>query len=258
MRQRILETIIANLEPKYFVLALWQGGSAAHGYTDEWSDIDIQVIVEDAHVQETFEIVEDSLKTISEIRFKWRVPEPTWHGHSQCFYQLEGTSAFLFIDFVILKLSSPNDFLEVERHGKVAIAFDKANLLLPPPFNRSEHFSRMQGRLVTLRKTFNFFQIIVKKEINRGHLVSAISNYHAYTLQPLVELLGMVYRPEKYDFKTKYFYRDFPTEVVARIESLYCVMNLADLASKQQQAEVLFAETLPQLREVLECEAVGE
>jgi hypothetical protein len=68
----------------------------------------------------------------------------------------------------------------------------------------------------------------------------------------------MVYRPEKYDFKTKYFYRDFPTEVVARIESLYCVMNLADLASKQQQAEVLFAETLPQLREVLECEAVGE
>ena len=252
MRQRILELIIATLEPKDFVLALWQGGSAAHGYTDEWSDIDIQVIVEDERVQETFDILEESLKTISETRFKWRVPEPTWHGHSQCFYRLEEASPFLFIDFVVLKQSQPNHFLEVERHGKLAIAFDKANLLVQPRLNRSEHFSRMQERLTTLRKIFDFFQIIVKKEINRGHLVSALSNYHSYTLQPLVELLGMVYRPERYDFKTKYFYRDFPTEVIARVEPLYCVINLADLASKQQQAEVLFVETLPCCDEVLQ------
>jgi predicted nucleotidyltransferase len=258
MRQRILELIIATLQPKDFVLALWQGGSAAHGSTDEWSDIDIQVIVEDERVQETFDILKESLRTISEIRFKWRVPEPTWHGHSQCFYQLEAASPFLFIDFVVLKQSHPNHFLEVERHGKLVIEFDKANLLVQPSLNRSEHFSKMQQRLATLRNTFDFFQIIVTKEINRGHLVSAISNYHTYTLQPLVELLGMVYRPERYDFRTKYFYRDFPAEVIARVELLYCVMNIADLASKQQQAEVLFAETLPQLREVLEREAVGE
>jgi hypothetical protein len=252
MRQRILESTIATLEPKDFVLALWQGGSAAHGFTDEWSDIDIQVIVEDDRVQETFDIVEESLKSISEIRFKWRVPEPTWHGHSQCFYQLEQASPFLFIDFVVLKQSYPNDFLELERHGKLAITFDKANLLVQPSLNRSEHFSKMQERLGTLKNTFDFFQIIVKKEINRGHLVSAISNYQTYTLQPLVELMGMVYRPERYDFRTKYFYRDFPTEVIARVESLYCVMNLADLASKQKQAEVLFAETLPCVEDVLQ------
>ncbi|HEY9727915.1 MAG TPA: nucleotidyltransferase domain-containing protein [Chroococcales cyanobacterium] len=251
MRQRILESIIATLEPKDFVLALWQGGSVAHGFTDEWSDIDIQVIVEDDGVQETFDIVEESLKTISEIRFKWRVPEPTWHGHSQCFYQLEEATPFLFIDFVVLKQSSPNDFLELERHGKLVMAFDKANLVVQPCLNRSEHFSKMQERLMTLSRTFIFFQIIVKKEINRGHLVSAISNYHSYTLQPLVELLGILYRPERYDFRTKYFYRDFPTEVIAGVELLYCVMNLADLASKQQQAEVLFAETLPCAEEVL-------
>jgi predicted nucleotidyltransferase len=251
MRQKILEAILATLEPKDFVLALWQGGSAAHGSTDEWSDIDIQVIVEDDRVEETFDILEESLKTISEIQFKWRVPEPTWHGHSQCFYQLEEATPFLFIDFVVLKQSTPNHFLEVERHGKLVIGFDKANLLVQPSLNRSEHFSKMQERLATLRKTFAFFQVIVKKEINRGYLVSAISNYHSYTLQPLVELLGIMYRPERYDFRTKYFYRDFPTEIIERVEPLYCVMNLADLASKQQQAEVLFAETLPRCEEVL-------
>jgi hypothetical protein len=62
----------------------------------------------------------------------------------------------------------------------------------------------------------------------------------------------MVYRPERYDFRTKYFYRDFPTEVIARVEPLYCVMNLADLAAKQQQAEVIFAETLPRVEEALQ------
>lgn len=256
MRQRILETILAALEPKDFVLALWQGGSAAHGYTDDWSDIDIQVIVEDECVERTFDILEDSLKTISEIRLKWRVPEPTWHGHSQCFYQLEEVSPFLFIDWVVLKQSNPNHFLGLERHGKLVIGFDKANLLVQPILNRSEHFLKMRERWTILRKTFEFFQVLVKKEINRGHLVSAISNYHRYTLQPLIELLGMAYRPERYDFRTKYFYRDFSTEIIARVELLYCVMNLADLASKQQQAEVLFAETLPRVEEVLQEETM--
>lgn len=164
---------------------------------------------------------------------------------------MEEANPFLFIDFVVLRQSYPNPFLEIERHGKLVIGFDKANLLVQPSLNRSEHFSKKQERLVALRNTFDFFQIVVKKEINRGYLVSAISNYHSYTLQPLVELLGIMYRSERYDFRTKYFYRDFPTEIIERVEPLYCVMNLADLASKQQQAEVLFAETLPRCEEVL-------
>jgi predicted nucleotidyltransferase len=58
MRNQILETLITTLEPIDFVLAFWQGGSAAHGFTDEWSDLDIGVIVEDGYVEETFLMVE--------------------------------------------------------------------------------------------------------------------------------------------------------------------------------------------------------
>jgi predicted nucleotidyltransferase len=245
MRNTIIEAIIAALEPRDFVLALWQGGSAAHGYTDEWSDIDLQVIVEDAQVQETFSIVEKALSTLVKIKFKFIVPEPTWHGHSQCFYQLEGVSPFLMIDFVVMKHSHPNRFLEVERHGKVVIAFDKGNLVIPPPVNRNEHFLKMQERLEQLKMTFDFLQILVKKEINREHWVDAVSNYHAWTLQPLVEIINIVYRPDRYDFKVKYFSRDLPPEVVARVEPLYKVLDLAELAKKQQLAEAIFAETLP-------------
>ncbi|MGB5961471.1 MAG: hypothetical protein WBG73_12475 [Coleofasciculaceae cyanobacterium] len=230
---------------------MWQGGSAAHGYTDEWSDIDLQVIVEDALVEETFSIVEKALSTLAKIKFKFRVPEPTWHGHSQCFYQLEGVSPFLMIDFAVMKHSSSNWFLEVERHGKVAIAFDKANLVIPPALNRNEHFLKMQERLERLKITFDLLQTLVKKEIYRGHWVEAISNYHAWTLQPLIELLNIAYRPERYDFKAKYFSRDLPTEIVARVEPLYTVVHLAELAEKQQLAEAIFAEVLPLAEEKL-------
>ncbi len=253
MRQKILETSIATFQPLDFVLALWQGGSAAHGYTDEWSDIDLHVIVQDERVPETFDIFEKSLKTISEIRFKYKVPEPTWHGHCQCFYQLEGVSPFLAIDFVVMKLSNPNRFLEVERHGESVVGFDKANLLVPPTLNRSEHFLKMKERFEYLKINFDFLQTFVNKEINRGHLAEAVARYHHYTLNPLVELLGMVYRPYRYDFKIlKYFSRDFPADVIARVEPLFCVMDLRDLAKKQQIAELIFAEALPRAEEVVQ------
>ncbi|NJP20885.1 MAG: nucleotidyltransferase domain-containing protein [Hydrococcus sp. CRU_1_1] len=252
MRQKILATIIAALEPLDFVLACWQGGSQAWGYTDEWSDIDLQVIVEDSCVEATFEIVEAALQSLAAIQWKWRMPEPTWHGHSQCFYQFERISPFLTLDFVVMKRSNPNRFLEVERNGNVAIAFDKTNLLIPTSLDRDTHFSKMAQRLEWIEKTFAFQQILVKKEINRGLLIEAISGYHTRTLNPLIELLGMAYRPYRYDFMAKYLSRDLPGEICDRIKPLYCITDLTDLTKKQQMAEVLFAQTLPHAQKNIE------
>ncbi|NMG06599.1 hypothetical protein [Brasilonema sp. UFV-L1] len=110
----------------------------------------------------------------------------------------------------------------------------------------------MKARFEQLKTMFDFLQIFVKKEINRGHLAQAIVNYQSYTLRHLVELLGMIYRPYRYDFSMKYFNRDFPPEIVARVEPLFCVTDLADLAKKQQLAEEMFAETLPQVEAILQ------
>lgn len=251
MRDKIIEKLITTLEPLDFALALWQGGSAASGYTDEWSDIDIHVIVQDDCVEETFDIVETSLKSISNLSLKYRIPEPTWHGHYQCFYQLAGASPYLAIDFVVMKLSNPNRFLEVERHGKALVGFDKSNCLVPPPLNRNEHFSKMQERFEHLKKTFGLMQIFVKKEIHRQHLVEAVAAYHNYTLNPLVELLGIAYRPYKYDFKFRYISRDFPLEIVSQLETLFCVVDIDDVAEKQYSAELLFTQIVPLVEETL-------
>jgi len=50
----------------------------------------------------------------------------------------------------------------------------------------------------------------------------------------------------------KYFSRDLPPDVVAQVEPLYSVVDLADLAEKQQLAEALFVEILPRVEEVLQ------
>ncbi|MBW4639547.1 MAG: hypothetical protein KME05_15205 [Gloeocapsa sp. UFS-A4-WI-NPMV-4B04] len=113
----------------------------------------------------------------------------------------------------------------------------------------------MKQRLDALKMTFNFRQFFVKKEINRGHFAEAVVRYHNYTLNPLVELLGMIYRPYRYDFMLlKYFNRDFPREVVARVEPLYRVVDLADLTEKQQLAELMFQQTLPLAEKTLQVQ----
>lgn len=246
MRQIILEKIVTTLQPLDFVLALWQGGSAGHGYTDEWSDLDIAVVVADNCVEQTFEIVEKTIAEISEIELKYRVPEPAWHGQSQCFWRLKETPPFLLIDFAVFRRSNRNDFLAIERHGQVPIAFDKANLIVPPHLDTNKHLSQMQGRFNEIKILFDLLQPLVKKEIYRGHLVDAIGNYHNWTLLPLVELLGMIYRPHRYDFELKYFTRDLPPAIVERVTPLFCIANLEDLRAKQQTSEAFFADTLPQ------------
>lgn len=52
----------------------------------------------------------------------------------------------------------------------------------------------------------------------------------------------------------KYFNRDFPSEVVARVEPLYSLVDFTDLAEKQQLAEVMFPQTLPLVEEMLQAQ----
>jgi hypothetical protein len=53
-------------------------------------------------------------------------------------------------------------------------------------------------------------------------------------------------------YESEIFLPGFSPEVVARVEQLYCVTDLADLAKKQQLAEEMFAEILPRVEQVLQ------
>lgn len=248
-RADLLGAIASTLEPLDFVLALWQGGSESHGYTDEWSDLDLRVLVEDDRVLDTFDALETGLQQISAIRLRYRLPEPIWHGHSQCFYQLEQTNPFLLIDFTIMQRSTPNRYLGVERHGRAIVSFDKTGEIQDPPFDRVRHIEQMQVRLAQLEVTFPLGQLFVLKEVYRGHLAEGIANYHKLTIKPLVEVLGMLHRPDRYDYEFKYFDRDFPDQVKREITRMMCIRDLEDLRGKHQQAAEWFDRTLISVRQ---------
>ena len=249
-RQQIIDALDQTLQALPVVRAAWLGGSDATGRTDDYSDIDCLALVEDEAVEPVLTAVTGALKALSPIDLQYRIPEPTWHGHSQVFYRLQDAPPWLLIDLAILKTSSSSDnrFLEPEHHGHQHILFDRDGLIQPAPFDRTGHEAEMKARLPHLAARFELFHIFVDKAIWREDPPDAIGTYYSMTLRPLVELLRMRYCPDRYDFGMRYLQRDLPPEVYQKVESLFYCSDLAELERKQATAVALFQATLSELR----------
>ena len=246
-RDEIIRALRERLEPLDFVLAMWEGGAAAFGRVDEWSDIDLQVAAQDERVGEVLPIVEATLLSLSPIDIRYEIPRPTWHGHAQTFYRLGNASKYLLIDFVVLKQSSPLKFLEPEIHGTVVVHFDKANIVRADPLDRAALNAKLKERLVALRMTFDLFQILTLKELERRNDIEALSFYQGYTLRPLVEALRIRFAPTRYNFHTRYVQYDLPADVVQKLQALFYVKDAADLRAKREEAERWFYQTLDEI-----------
>lgn len=247
-RQEIIQALRARLEPLDYVQAMWEGGAAAFNRVDEWSDIDLQVAVDDDYAAQTFPIVEEVLQSLSPIDLRYEIPQPAWHGHAQVFYRLSKASKFLLIDFVVIKKSNPLKFLEPEIHGNAVVYFDKSNVTKVEPLDRIKWNAKLHERVNTLRVTFDLFQSLTLKELNRHNPIEALAFYNGYTLRPLVEALRILYAPTRYNFHTRYVHYELPAELVHRLEHLFFVQNANDLRAKQIEAEKWFNEILNQIR----------
>ena len=247
-KNEIIIALDKALEPLEYTYALWEGGAAAFERVDEWSDLDLLLDVEDAHVVDALQVIDRTLGELSPIELKYEVPQPAWHGHAQVFYRLQNTSKYLLIDIAVIKHSNPNKFLQPEMHGKAVVYFDKSEVVKPPPLDRKELGARLKDRLAALRVTFELFQILTLKELNRGNLIEALNFYHNFTLKPLVEVLRIPHEPTRHGFYTRYIYYDMPPEVIHKLEKLFFVTDGDDLLAKRQEAEEWFYDTLDQIR----------
>ena len=243
-RQKIIDTLTAALEPLDYVLAGYLGGSDATGRTDVYSDVDYQAIVEDDRVEDAFGGALGALAALSPIVHEYRLPEPTWHGCSQVFLSLKGADPAHFVDFVVMKRSHEDRFLEPERHGLAIVLFDKLGLVTPDPFDRAAHLAKMEARFAVLRETFPLFQTLVTRAVSRGFPAEAAAAYQSHTFRPLVELLRMRYCPDRYDFGARYLDRDLPPKLRAEVESLALPPGLLEVEEYRARAEVLFRGTL--------------
>jgi hypothetical protein len=246
-RTDILAAIRSTIEPLDCVSAMWEGGAAAFDRVDEWSDIDLQIEVEDGRAGDVMAIVEQALRSIAPIAQKYVLPMPTWHGHAQAFYALEGASPYLMIDLVVIEKSATDKFLQREIHGTPLAHFDRSGVTAAPAFDRRQHGEKIESRIAALRATFDLFQTLTLKELNRGNLIEAVSYYQGMTLRPLVEALRILHAPHHYNFHTRYVYYELPKQVVEQLETLFLPRDAEDLRRCHGRAGEMFHQALEKI-----------
>jgi hypothetical protein len=200
------------------------------------------VVSDDERVEDTLDVIEKAVCSVSEIDLKVRLPEPIGHEYAQVFLRLKRTSPYLFLDVAAMKRSSKDKFLQFAIHGKPVVHFDKINIVKDEPVEPESHFQQLRARLEVLKKNFDFFQVLVMKELNRGNAMEALSYYLIYTYRPLVEILRIKHSPWHYKFFTTYIYYEMPPDIVERLHCLYFISDTKALRKCQKEAETWFWE----------------
>jgi hypothetical protein len=243
----VRSAIRAALQPLPFVHAAWEGGSTAFGRDDEFSDLDLHLLVEDDRIEAAFAAVEDALGDLGGISLHYRVPEPTWHGHSQAFYRLVEGAPHLLVDLVVMRCSSESRFLTRERHGDPVVLFDRTGQIRAEDLDRGEQREIVEHRLRRIRTLVPMFADFVHKDLRRGNRLGALANYHGFVLRPLVELLGIRHCPERSDYGVRYAVHDLPAAAVARLEHLWFVPDSGGVLERCDEALAWVEEVLDEI-----------
>lgn len=238
LRARISSAVTDALRPLPAVFAGWEGGSAAFGAVDAYSDIDLEYLVsDDASFDLLYAAAEGALATVS----------PVTASHTPLkgrYYKLRDGGEFLLVDLIFFRVGDSDHHLEVERHGSTVTLFDKGEWLRPRPLDERALALKRAERYRELQTWFPMSQVFVRKAMLRGQHVEAVNAFWACTLKPLAELLRMRHCPARWDFGVRYLDRDLPPDVYARIKDLACIRDLGDLETKLAQAVAWGAELL--------------
>ena len=238
-RQTLVKNLVKSLEKKPYIVACWEGGSAATGRLDEYSDLDLVTCAEANSTEKAMEDMSLALSQLSEIEYSCRIPEPSWHGHSQCFFKISGINENFFIDFVVMSKNTCNKFIEPERHGKPVIYFDKSGFIDSKSANTDAFTDSKEKRFQHLKSFFPFIKIAVTKELKRNKPLDALAFYRR-SVDMLIEIMGMNYRPYRYDFGMRYLHKDFPADIIKTLENLCYVAHPQQIKTNLEQIDKLF------------------
>lgn len=246
-REKLIGTLAAIFEQKGYALAMYEGGAIGFDRVDEWSDADVQVLVKDDSVEQAFTDLEEVLIGLSEIDYQYRLPEPTWHGHSQAFYRFTDASPFLMLDIVFIQESSEADrFMQFRTHGQPKILFDKAGVIVEEPLDEVAMIEKMKAAVEANKMRFDLFWVLTEKEILRKNEIEAFHFYFNFAVLALQEMLRIIYSPVRH-FYRRYPQYDLPPEITRKLASFYYISDLDALKVKFDEARGWFAELVEEL-----------
>jgi predicted nucleotidyltransferase len=231
-RRRVTACVVAALRNEDAVEALLEGGAAARGRADEYSDIDLMVVAPLAHAERLFARTEAALSDIAPIAHVWNVEPPGFADMAQRFYFLVNAPRFFAFDCSIITPTAVATFLERERHGEPLVWLDRRGIVKARPVDDGALSQRRRHRVGQLRGMVPVYAMLVDKELARGHPLEAFGFYQAL-VRALIELLGMRHRPERFDFGWRYVERELPAEAQSLIARHAFVADAAALATSR-------------------------
>jgi|SRR5690554_962871 hypothetical protein len=214
------------------IVAAWEGGAAATGFLDRYSDLDLSIVINEGKPDEIFTLIDEFFETRYGILNRLRMPEPTWHGFSQCFYQLDGFPPLFYCDIVVIPASVPHKFTEPDRHGHSVIWFDKVGIHSAeetPPEVRKRLVNRIYRTSIDLEW---LFLLELQKALARKNWLAAQRCYLQFINRHLVPLLNIKYRPAKADFGMRYAEREYPPDVVNWLTGLLKITSVEDIETR--------------------------
>ncbi|MCH2162388.1 MAG: hypothetical protein MK085_11010 [Phycisphaerales bacterium] len=235
-RNDLIEQIRRTVPGLSWITAAWRGGADATGRVDALSDVDLQLVVEDDMVEEAFVAMEEMLGGSEEIEHRWRVAEPTWHGHAQAVYRQRGAPGHLFLDLLVIRRSAGDWFSDRERHGESVVLLDREGLLGTRTLDRAALDNRRQALLAHHARSLPVVVETVAKSIRRGNMVEASIGYHRHLLRPLIDLMRCEHCPDRFDFGARYLDRDLPVAERELLEELAVSDGRAQLEKRFQRA----------------------
>ncbi len=223
-RLRVKDAIVSTLRLRDQIVGCWEGGSAATGRLDEFSDIDLMIVAPLEEADAIFAAVEAAIANVGAISHRWHVDPPPFPDTSQRFYFLDGAPPFFAVDCVVVKPTAIAQFLERERHGEPQIQFDRTGQICALPLDRAALAARRARRLRQLHGAVPVYRALLEKELTRAHPLEAFGFYQAL-LRALIELLRMRYQPERFDYGWRYVETELPEEARRLLERYAFVAN---------------------------------
>lgn len=244
-RQTIICRLSEALKPLSFIYAFWLEGADATNSVDEYSDIDFWVDFEDKHEEQAIAVVEDALSEIAKIDYKYIMR----HGHPkirQRVYHLTGTSEYLMIDFCWQLHSRPSDEYAYQENDPIETAkviFDKTGVIKYSQVDLSKFVQWNSNRLeeAKYRRTQH---IRAEKYVRRGLYLEAYAYYNRYVLEPLVDILRLIYTPAYADWYMVHISGHIPADEKERLMYFAQISSLDDIAERITPAGNWFDELI--------------
>jgi len=232
------------------VLAMWEAGSAAFDRADEHSDLDIGVLARAGSLETVWQEVERALDDVGGFSIRWENPVHIFKGMIQRVYRPKLAPRWLDLDIGIFQDTAEDLYLQPQRHGRATILFDRSQgqRTASVQFDEAAHRQRMREALHQEIMRWNLYRDFVAKEIARGRTIDAFGFYVAFAVRPVISVLGMLHRPDRFDYGFRYVKEDLPADIVRRIERLCYVASPADLLGRVKAADALIAQTIEKLK----------